>query len=102
MGLRLHDFYNMPLNELLIALHAWGNKRDREIFDSQFIAYHAMIGSHLDPNKIPSFNKFINAEEPAKRLSEEAKQAFLREHEEYLKIKEGIGNEFRSGDTGRH
>lgn len=76
----------MPLNELLIALHAWGNKEDREVLNSQFIAYHAMIGSHLDPKKIPSFEKFVNKDQKAiKTASNELKSVFRQEYQDYLK-----------------
>jgi hypothetical protein len=100
MGIRLHDFYEMPFNEFLIWLNGWENKRQREILDNQYLAYHAMIGPHLDPKKIPSFQKFTNNEEPSVKISQEGKDALLAEYQEYLRIKEEKENEFHSRNTG--
>ena len=60
-------------------------KRDVEVLDTQFIAYHSLVGPHVDPRKIPSFKKFINVE--VKTASSEAKSVFIDEYKEYLKIK---------------
>ena len=98
MGLRLDDFYQMSFAELVISFHGWNDKRDRQILDNQFIAYHAMIGSHLDPKKIPSFKKFIGEKETIKLASEESKKAFLNEYEEYLKKKKAKDNELQCRD----
>lgn len=70
---------------------AYNRKRDREILDNQFIAYHALIGSHLDPKKIPSFEKFIKKDNSVhKKASEELKIQLLKEAEEYYKtVKRG-------------
>lgn len=65
---------------------AYNRKRDREILDNQFLAYHALIGSHLDAKKIPSFEKFIRKESSAnKKASEELKMQLLKEAEEHYR-----------------
>lgn len=100
MGLRLHDFYEMPLNELLIGLNAWDNKREREILDNKYLAYHMIIAPRLQ--KIPSFEEFIgNKQKTAKRASEKQRELMLAAVAEYNN-KVGDKDEFRSGDTSRH
>lgn len=76
----------MPLNELLIAMYGWDKQQERTTLNTQFIAYHAMIGSHLDPKKIPSFERFINKNaKQIKSASDELKSVFRQEYQEYLK-----------------
>lgn len=87
LGLRLCDFYDMPLNEILISQLAWQSKRDREVLDVQFVAYHAMVGSHLNPKSLPSFEKFISKidDRPIEKASDEQKERLLAATAEYYK-----------------
>ena len=84
LGLRLNDFYDMPFAEFIIMSYGFDKKIERETIGIQFIAWHSMIGSHLDPKKIPSFDKFINKKETGKRASEELKAVFFEEYQQYL------------------
>lgn len=78
----------MQLNEFLIKSEAYNRKRDREILDIQFLAYHSLIGSHYDPKKLPTFEKFINKnsnESKNLNASQETKELLLKEYAEHYK-----------------
>lgn len=64
-------------------------QRDK-LIHTRFIAYHAFIAPHIGLKSIPSIDKFMpidGEERAARRVSDEAKQRFLVEYQEYLKAK---------------
>lgn len=64
-------------------------QRDK-LIHTRFIAYHAFIAPHIGLKSIPSIEKFmpIDGEERAvRKVSDETKQRFLVEYQEYLKAK---------------
>lgn len=78
----------MPLNELLIASHWWNKKQDREVFNNQFLAYHSIVGPHLNPKNIPpTFEKFAGGKEdkPKVKATERQKELMLADAAEYYK-----------------
>lgn len=68
-------------------LDSYDRIRDREVLDNQFIAWHAMVGSHMDPKTLPSFKKFTNHEGETKSATIEQREMVLKEAEEYYKLK---------------
>lgn len=90
LGLRLHEFYDMPWCEYIIKSKAYYRMQRDKLIHTRFIAYHAFIAPHIGLKSIPSIDKFmpIDGDERAvRRVSDETKQRFLVEYQEYLKAK---------------
>lgn len=52
-------------------------KREREIEDIKFIAWHSMIGTRIE--KIPSFDQFVKGSKPKTKASQDQREKFLYE-----------------------
>lgn len=84
MGLRLHEFYDMPFNELSIAVMAHDDLKEQREYEIKFIAWHTMAGSHMNPSKIPTFEQFTRKNKaPRSKMTEEQRQRFIQSTQEY-------------------
>lgn len=84
MGLRLHEFYDMPFNELLIAILSYEDREEQREYEMKFLAWYAMAGSHMDPKKIPTFDKFTQKLKTSKsRMTENQRQRMIAATREY-------------------
>lgn len=84
MGLRLHEFYDMPFNELSIAFIGHEEKEERREFEMKFLAWHSMIGPHMNPSKIPSFEQFTRKSNAQKsRMTDDQRERFIQSAKEY-------------------
>lgn len=80
----------MTFAEFRIRLFAYKRVQQRDWEKVRFISYHAMIGSHMDPKRLPkSINSFMNLDidKEVKHVSDAQKEAFLKAMNEYLKNK---------------
>lgn len=75
----------MTWAEFLIRQHAYHRIEKNEWYKVREIAFASLIGSHIDPKKLPkSKEKFIPLEsEKNKGLSKEARNAILKAQEQY-------------------
>lgn len=89
MGLRLHDFYDMPWCEYLIKSRAYERMVKDKWRHTRFIAYHAHIATHIKMKSIPSMEKFfpIDGERKIAKASEQSKMVHLADYQEYLSKK---------------
>ena len=86
----------MPYNELLILLSVVSDRRSREKeeyelrdMQAKFIAWHAMVGSHLNPKAIPDFNSFTGQKKKSSsRATEGQRELFKKAFQEYQFKKE--------------
>lgn len=95
LGLRMHDFYNMPFNEFIIKVESYrrieGDRNKADILNYQFVAYHAFIAGNIRLDKIPSFKEFIGEEEEVvPTLTEYQREKLKAATAEYLKKKNKI------------
>lgn len=79
----------MPWCEYLIKCYAYHRKQKDKWEHTRFIAYHAMIGSHLKPSAIPkTLENFLPlGKGKAKKVSNEVRERFFQEYKEYLEKK---------------
>ena len=79
--------YDMTWAEFLIRQHAYHRIEKNEWYKVREMAYASLIGSHIDPNKMPkSKEKFIPLEDKAEKgLSDFARNAILKAQQEYNK-----------------
>lgn len=89
LGLRLHEFYDMPWCEYLIKSKAYYRMQRDRLIHTRFIAYHAFIAPHVSMKSIPKIEKFmpIDGDNAIKKASEASKKQFRTEYLEYLKAK---------------
>lgn len=95
LGLRMHEFYDMPFNEYIVKVEAYnrmhGNKQKAELLNCQFIAYHAYIAGNIRLEKIPSFSEFIGEKRKVRStMTEEQKERLKAATAEYIKKKSQI------------
>lgn len=84
--MRLDDFYDMPYCEFYLKSLAYHRMQKEKMYHTRFIAYHAMIGSHLDPKRIPSIDKLLPIDGDKKKnkpISSEAVALFNLRMQEY-------------------
>ena len=92
LGLRLQEFYLMPFCEFILKSQAYNRMQEERLRHTRRIAFYSMIGSHLDPKKLPkSEDKFmpIGTKVSKSNISEEDRQLFL---EEMRKYEESVNN----------
>ena len=79
--------YGMTWAEFLIRQHAYHRIQKNEWYKVREMAYASLIGSHIDPKKLPkSKEKFIpldSAQGNVKTISDAARKAMLKAQEEY-------------------
>lgn len=74
----------MPYNEVQIALMAYEDRRGRNEFEMKYLAWHSMIGPHMNPSKIPTFEQFTRKSNASTtRMTEEQRQRFIQSAKEY-------------------
>ena len=72
--------------EYLIKCYAWSRMEKEKWRKVRTIAFNAMIGSHLDPKKLPkSEEAFMPLENKKKRVDPAIMEELRREREEALK-----------------
>ena len=81
--------YDMTWAEFLIRQHAYHRMEKNEWYKVREMAYASLIGSHIDPKKLPkSKEKFIPLDSESgnvKTISDEARNAILKAQQEYNK-----------------
>lgn len=80
--------YDMPFAEFQIRLFAWKRIQDRDWEKVRILAWYSMVGSHMDPKKMPkSLTGFISLDSDKKQniISDAQKQRFLEVTAEYYK-----------------
>lgn len=98
LGLRLHDFYNMPWYEFTLKRFAYYRERSHSEkerwYNTRFIAHRVAISPHAKPNPMwftkDGLEKFLPIDTDKKavaRVSDEKRTSHLKEYEEYLKQK---------------
>ncbi|TYP89426.1 hypothetical protein BC792_12727 [Sphingobacterium allocomposti] len=55
----------------------YAKKREREIEDIKFIAWHSMVGTRLE--KIPSFEQFVLGKKSVTKASQSQRDKFISE-----------------------
>ena len=80
----------MTWAEFLIRQHAYHRIEKNEWYKVREMAYASLIGSHVDPKKLPkSKDKFIpldNDVNNSNGISEAARKAILKAQQEYNKV----------------
>tara|TARA_R110000868_G_scaffold359172_1_gene621022 strand:+ start:259 stop:504 length:246 start_codon:yes stop_codon:yes gene_type:complete len=80
----------MTWAEFLIRQHAYHRIEKNEWYKVREMAYASLIGSHVDPKKLPkSKDKFIpldNDVNNSNSISEAARKAILKAQQEYNKV----------------
>ncbi len=87
LGLRLHDFYDMPWCEYLIKSYAYQRLEKEKYRHTRFIAFHALIGPHVPPKTLPkTIEQFmpLGDYQRTNRASENLKSKFLEGYKDYL------------------
>lgn len=78
----------MSFAEFQIRLFAWKRCQEREWERTRLICWYSMIGSHMDPKKMPkSIQGFMSLDLDKKQniISEAHKKAFMEAMKEYVK-----------------
>lgn len=85
LGLRLFEFYNMPYCEFILKAQAYHRMQNEQLKRIRFNTFYSMIGSHLDPKKLPkSESNFLPIEEERKsQISDEMRELFKKRQREY-------------------
>lgn len=80
--------YDMSFAEFQIRLFAYKRVQEREWEKTRYIAFHAMIGSHSDPKRLPkSLHQFMPLNIDGKQkinINDRQKEAFLEATKQYL------------------
>jgi len=78
----------MSFAEFQIRLFAWSRMQEREWEKVRILAWYSMVGSHMDPKKMPkTLNNFMSLGIDKKEnvISDAQKQRFLEVTAEYVK-----------------
>lgn len=80
----------MSFAEFQIRLFAWKRMEDREWEKVRIISWYSMIGSHLNPKRLPSsIQNFMSLDIDKKQntITDAVKQRFIDEMAKYVKQK---------------
>lgn len=101
LGLRLHEFYDMPWCEYIIKSYAYYRIDDNDWKKSKYIAWHILTSSMaIDSKKLVSLQKFVTGE--SKKISKATNEAKKSLWSSSYSIKKIQKNEFCSIHTGRY
>lgn len=102
LGLRLHEFYDMPWCEYIIKSYAYYRIDDNDWKKSKYIAWHILTSSMaIDSKKLVSLQKFVTGE--SKKISKATNEAKKSLYGAVLTVSKKIQkNEFCSIHTGRY
>ena len=78
----------MSFAEFQIRLFAWSRMQDREWEKVRILAWYSMVGSHMDPRKMPkSITQFmkLGIDKKDNIISDAQRQRFLEVTQEYMK-----------------
>lgn len=83
--------YEMTWSEFCIRMHGYNQVEETDWYKVREMAYASMIGSHMNPKKIPSKNRFIPIGKKAKpKVSKEQIERLAKLQREYKeKVKNG-------------
>ncbi|GHE34936.1 hypothetical protein GCM10017764_17640 [Sphingobacterium griseoflavum] len=77
----------MPWCEYLIKSKAWQRMETDKYRHTRFIAFHALIGSHMDGKRLPkSLDQFmpLDGKKEIKKASDHLRSIYTEEYKEYL------------------
>ena len=88
LGLRLDDVHEMSYYEFQLKSYAYYRMQKEKMYHTRLIAYYGMIGSHLDPKKLPkNIDSFMSIEnemsKKSSNLDDETRELFLKRKAEY-------------------
>lgn len=82
--------YDMTWAEFCIRMQGYNLKEENEWIKVREMAYASLVGSHLNPKKLPSKKRFIPIGRKKKpKIDERAKQMMLNAWSKYNKEKNG-------------
>lgn len=83
LGLRLDDVHEMSYYEFQLKSYAHYRMQKEKMYHTRLIAYYGMIGSHLDPKRLPkNIDSFMSIEneilKKSSNLDDETKELFRK------------------------
>lgn len=91
-GLTMDYTNEMTWAEFRIRLFAWNRGQDREWFKLREIAWASLIGSHVNPKKLPKSKERFMPLKKKKKTSESMIKRIKEAQEQFYKDKQKLEN----------
>ena len=85
----LDEVYNMTWCEFRIRQYGYNRMQEREWYKVREVAFASIIGSHLDPKKLPTKEKFMPLGKSKDLVSEKMRETMKNAILQYNKEKDG-------------
>ena len=81
--MRLWDVKCMTWAEFQIKSFGYWRSNKKDQLNTKFIAYHSLIGPHVDPKTLPKTFAQFTGEKKKVKISDKAKQFYLTEMQKF-------------------